>query len=197
MFYDLVLLSLNWINSPSASQTQREECPLAVFNPFPNQPPHFQPSPNEPIPNTPHMPSIYLVSSCAPSENLFELLSDSMDRMIHQAIQKILAEFSQPVFESGEIYQQIYKALQIKAASLLSSLFDSSLSDWNSQLFIRDPSPEQEGHFNGLVSLLESLKKGFSEKDLEDFSRALLRTPELATNTGRLVLHLTIPFRKK
>lgn len=133
-------------------------------------------------------------------KDLSDALMGLIDQLLGGLVDQIMADYSDKINNFEDIYYQILESVSSKCQHLMTGLICKNKKQWREHLGIKeDMNSNQEKAWELLQKSLESMQETelteITEEDAMGFCNLFLRIPELSTNTGRLILHLTFPYR--
>ncbi|KAL4487517.1 hypothetical protein ABPG72_007037 [Tetrahymena utriculariae] len=133
-----------------------------------------------------------------------ELNSENQQIMflnVHQRLEEFIEVMIQDSSHLSESEQQqlkdkLYDIISRRVNDLLASIFNNNFSIWFRSCQIQEPTPYQNEYLQDLLNKYQKLFKippeQISKIDLNQFSKKILQTPELAKEIGRLIVSINI-----
>ncbi|KAL4437923.1 hypothetical protein ABPG74_001094 [Tetrahymena malaccensis] len=120
---------------------------------------------------------------------------------VHQRLEEFIEVMIQDSSHLSESEQQqlkdkLYDIISRRVNDLLASIFNNNFSIWFRSCQIQEPTPYQNEYLQDLLSKYQKLYKTPPEQiqkiDLNQFSKKILQTPELAKEIGRLIVSINL-----
>ncbi|EAS01770.2 hypothetical protein TTHERM_00564160 (macronuclear) [Tetrahymena thermophila SB210] len=120
---------------------------------------------------------------------------------VHQRLEEFIEVMIQDSSHLSESQQQqlkdkLYDIISRRVNDLLASIFNNNFSIWFRSCQIQEPTPYQSEYLQDLLNKYQKLYKispeQISKIDLNQFSKKILQTPELAKEIGRLIVSINL-----